>query len=367
MTGRFDRYRAPPQLAALVSRWTPPPRLYLQTADGVEEPQGRRGRRYWVVGRGLCRFFRVPLLADASAAHQAEALRLQFERLSPFVETGSHAHFGRDFASLWLWDAEAVRLAAESVGADLRRLRALPETALMAPAGSDVRLVATIDGFEGQSWIDGGLAASHWWPSLPDARQWLRFLRGASVPHDSPAPLAPQPVRLDWLDRPWTRDRAAGGKPLEQFDLRLAGAGIGVVLLLAYCYVGGEWLRLRHDVAAAATAIEARAQSDLPAAEARAAALDNLAAIQALHGLDRYPSQLALMARVASSLPKNETHLTAWNWDRGQLEVTVAANHPLDARFFVRSLEQIDGFKNVAAQRAGGDNSLNIRLVVEPR
>lgn len=47
--------------------------------------------------------------------------------------------------------------------------------------------------------------------------------------------------------------------------------------------------------------------------------------------------------------------------------MTVAADHPLDALYFVRSLEKIDGFKNVAAERAGGDNSLRIRLMVDPK
>lgn len=45
----------------------------------------------------------------------------------------------------------------------------------------------------------------------------------------------------------------------------------------------------------------------------------------------------------------------------------MAADHPLDALYFVRSLEKIDGFKNVGAERAGGDNSLQIRLAVDPK
>src|ERR1700722_9393945 len=146
---------ARPQLASLLSRLAPPPRFYLQTGEGVEEPQRRRGPRFWIVSRGLCRFFKVPLLAGATAAHQSDALTLQIERLSPFVDTASHAHFGPEFVGLWLWDAQAAGLAAETVGVDLARVRSLPETALRPPGQDDVRLVATLDGFEAQSWIKG--------------------------------------------------------------------------------------------------------------------------------------------------------------------------------------------------------------------
>jgi hypothetical protein len=126
-------------------------------------------------------------------------------------------------------------------------------------------------------------------------------------------------------------------------------------------------LRLIWDRSAVERQIVEHSAEAAPAVEARIAALDNAAAIRRVHQLDPYPSQLALMARVAEILPKNETHLTEWSYDRGQLEMTVAADHPLDAVFFVRALERVDRFKKVSVERAGGDNSLRIRLSVEPR
>jgi len=63
-------------------------------------------------------------------------------------------------------------------------------------------------------------------------------------------------------------------------------------------------------------------------------ALGNAAAIRRLHQLDPYPSQLALMARSPKSCQKTETHLAEWSYDRGQIEMTIAADHPLDAVFF---------------------------------
>jgi hypothetical protein len=351
----------------MLSRLSVPPRLYVQKADRVQQPTGRRGRRYWVVSRGLCRFFRVPLVPNAAVARQSEALALQIKRLAPFAETGSHHDLGTHFASLWLWDQRAVQQAAETVGVDLARISVLPETALRPPAADGVRLIETIEGVEAQSWIGGSLAASRWWATAPDSRAWTLFQRGASIAADRITSAPPSPARLDWLDHSWTRARSTSGFDVGRVDFRLVAVVSAAMLLIAYGYLGAEWLRLDRALSAVATEGAAVASASTPTRRARSAALDNAAVIRALQGLDRYSGQLAVFARVTEILPKNETHLTEWTWEHGQLEMTVAADHPLDALYFVRSLEKIDGFKNVAAERAGGDNSLRIRLTVDPK
>jgi len=353
-------------LAGLLSRLLPASRRYLHTSKGVRQPAGGHGRRYWVLSRGLCRFFRVPLLPEAAAARQLDALELQIERLSPFAETGSCHHFGAGFVSLWLWDQEAVRQAAEAIGVDAARLQVLPETALLPPAADGVRLIETLEGVEAQSWVAGSLAASRWWPTPPDTRAWMLFQRGASVAPERVSTALPPPVHLDWLDRPWPQSRGGGSFDIGRVDLRLVAAVVLAMLLIGYGYLGAEYLRLAHELSLVEAATAAQTRATQPELRARAKALENQAAIHALHDLDRYPGQLALMARVTEILPKNETHLAGWTWEHGQLELTVAADHQLDALYFVRSLQKIDGFGNVAAERAG-ENSLRIRLTVAPR
>ena len=149
--------------------------------------------------------------------------------------------------------------------------------------------------------------------------------------------------------------------------MRLAATGVGAMMLILFSYLGAEWLRVSGDLAATETAIAARASGAEPGMQARAEALENQAADLALIELDRFPTQLALMARVSEILPKNETHLTEWSYETGRLEMTVAADHPLDAVYFVSGLEKIDRFKGVAAERAGSDNSLHIRLTIDPK
>jgi len=350
----------------LMSPFAPRPRLYLQRATEIEEPSVRRGRRYWLVSRSLCRFFKIPRLADASTGRELEALRLQIERLSSFAATGSHFHFGVNFISLWLWDARVVGDAADAMGVDLRRVPVFPESALQPP-GEGARMIECLDGVEGQSWDQGTLVASRWWPTPPDSRNWVLFQRGAAVGPDRLTTNPPPAAALAWLARPWTNSPTDGWDQLANFDLRLAAAGVATVLLIGYGYLGAEWLRLAWDLNAVETRIAVHSAEVVPLVEARVAALDNAAVIRRLHEFDPYPSQLQLMTRVADILPKNDTHLTEWSYDRGQLQITVAADHPLDSVFFVRALERVDRFKAVSAERAGGDNSLRIRLTVEPR
>jgi len=350
----------------LMSRLASQPRMYLQRAGGIEEPVVARGRRYWAVSRSLCRFFKIPLLADASTGRQLEALRLQIERLSPFAETGSHFHFGENFINLWLWDSQVVGDAANEIGVDLRRASVLPESALQPP-GEGLRMIECLDGVEGQCWDRGSLVASRWWPTPPDSRSWVLFQRGAAVGPDRLTTDPPAAAALPWLARPWTNSRTDGWGGVVNIDMRFAAAAIAVLLVIGYAYLGAEWLRIISDRRSVERQIAAHSAEAAPATEARITALENAAAIRRLHQLDPYPSQLALMARVAEILPKNETHLTEWSYDRGQLEMTVGADHPLDSVFFVRALERVDRFTGVSVERAGGDNSLRIRLSVAPR
>ncbi len=351
---------------ALAARLSPAPRLFFETASGIEEPPPGRGRRYWVVARSLCRFFKVPLLPGASRGRQLDMLGLEVKRLSPFAETGWHLDLGADFAGIWLWDQGVTRAAATAVGLDIPRLRVVPEPAMLPPGDDEVRLIETLDGIEGQHWVAEHLVASRWWRDLPDDRAWLMFQRGASLAPDRLDRATPQPLRLPWLTRPWTTTRRPGSMDLARIDIRLVAASVAAAAMIVYGYQAAQWLRVSRDVAGLTDEIVRRSQAIEPLLEARTRALDNQSAIRVLHELDRFPSQLALMARVAEVLPRDRTRLTAWVYDRGQLELGIAADQPLDVVKLVRSLEGVDHFKSVAAERTGTNNSLRLRVTLDP-
>ncbi len=343
------------------------PRLYLHTKDGVRDPVGGSGPRYWIVARELCRFFQIPLMAEATVRQQLDALALQIERQSPFGETGHHFHLGTNFISLWLWDESVARAAAEATGVDLDGMRVVPETALLPRGGTGARLVATVNGVEGQSWSHGDLAASRWWPTVPDERSWVLFQRGAALPPDQITATIPTPLRLGWLDRPWTRMPSHGARALAETDMRLVAAVAAVLIVMVYGYLGAAWLRLTLDTRSARAESAEVLRRVAPIIEARSTALANEAAIDKLQKLDTMPGQLALMARIAKVLPRNEAFFTDWTFDRGQLQVTIAARRSLDAVYYVKSLEGVRGFTNVSAERSIGENTLRLHLTVEPK
>jgi len=153
---------------------------------------------------------------------------------------------------------------------------------------------------------------------------------------------------------------------LARVDIRLVAAAVAAAAMILYGYQGAQWLRVAREVAGVSDEIARRSQAIEPLLEARTRALDSQSAIRLLHDLDRFPTQLALMARVAEVLPPERTRLTAWVYDRGQLELGIAADQPLDVVKLVRSLEGIDHFKSVAAERTGAGNSLRLRVTLDP-
>ena len=339
-------------------------RIYLETLDGVQLPDNGRGRRYWVVSRGLCRFFPISLLGDVASANRRAALDLEIKRLSPFAETGSWVHLSPGFASVWLWDAEKTRAAGALVGVDVTRPRVLPEPALLPPIDAGLRLIEGLDGYEGQFWSDGGLSAGRWWPKLPDQRAWAHFQRGASVKPDAFTSVAPEPQRLDWMKRSWTRSRTTGPLDLSRLDMRLVLAGAVVAILAAYGYQGARYLHTRSAAAAAEREAEARASAVEPTLTARLQALDSMAAIGALRALNPYPGQLTLMARVAEVLPAQGARLEDWLYDRGRLEMSIASDAPVDLVKLIRSLEAGGVFRDVEAERTGNNNTLRLHASV---
>ena len=351
------------RLQSLAARLPRPRRLYLETADGVQLPGPGRGG-YWIISRGLCRFFRVPLLAGAARASQLDAIALEIRRLSPFEKTGSHFHFASGFAGIWLWDERATHAAAASVGVDIARLRVLPEPALLPSSQAGLRLIEGLEGVEGQYWSDGELIASRWWLRLPDERAWLFFQRGASVAPEQISPGVPVPLRLDWLERPWTKTRSSGAFDLARLDTRAMAAVVALLVVAGYGYYAAQYLHTKWSLASLSAEIDTRSAAIEPILRARSQALDNLTAIQSLNELKRFPGQLALMARVAEVLPATGARLDDWLYDRGQLELSIAGDQPLDVVRLVRSLEASGYFNTVAAERTANNNTLRLRAGV---
>ena len=332
---------------------------YLQYRDRTERPTTWLGRRYWVVSRALCGF-RVFSLPGTSRTDLKGFAAIKAREWAPYAEVGYHAHLTRDAARIWVWDAGRVRDAMLTTGVKTGRVAALPEAALQARASDGLHLVTCLEGLEGQLWSHGELQASRWWPEMPSLEQWLEFRRASGLTVDAltGSPPAENPP---WRRRPWTNSGGGSGIGMERRAPEAFVAGAGV-LLAAYSYLSGS---LAHD-AMSMSAVEKRLriaeQRSAPAIAERSKALANREFLDNFAQLDPYPSQFALFARVAEKLPPNGSRITAWSYQDGDLQFTILSQATPDVLFYVRTYSAVEGFSEVAADRADSERGLRIKL-----
>ena len=338
---------------------SPSPSSFLQYRDRIERPTRWRGRRHWVISRSLCAFrgFRLPSTARGDLRNFAA---IKAREWAPFVNVGYHLHLTDDAARIWAWDASRVADAMSSVGIARGRVAVVPETAVQARAEDGLRLLACLEGFEGQAWSEGELQASRWWPETPSRQQWRDFQRTAGVPLDplGDAPSVEAPV---WRLRPWTNSGEGLGSSIERRHRELMTAGAGV-LLAAYGYVGGSFAHHAQALSVIEDRVRTAEQQAAPVFRDRNQALGNREFLAAFENLNPHPSQLALLAGVAEKLPKNGVRIVAWAYQDGDLQITLLSPVPPDILFYVKTYSAVAGFTDVTADRADSDRSLRLKL-----
>lgn len=264
-----------------------------------------------MVPRAQLRYRRFEFEA-LSARQRAAAARIAVMRdalpgaLTRIAWVGSVAH-------VWSW------LPPSDVGAR-ERAGWMPETLLRGRADTDgPRLLALIEGVEGQVWKGGGLVASQWWPIAPAVDAWHRFLRSAGLSPGADARL-PTVSEAGWSP-PWARVRGATAGPdlLEAVAWRVVLAGVAVVL--------GWQVTAREEERDAHAALVARAEAlrlrATPILDARERADVARADVERLRALQRASSDYALMPAV--SLPLGEgARLAGWQRQGDVLKAKVA-------------------------------------------
>src|ERR1700730_8131905 len=201
---------------------------YLQYRDRTERPATWRGRRYWVVSRALCGF-RVFRLPGAARTDLKGFASIKAREWAPYADVGYHAHLTRDAARIWVWDAARVRDAMLATGVKPGRVAALPEVALQARASDGLHLVTCLEGVEGQSWSQGELQASRWWPEMPSPEQCVTLPPANGVSLD-PLTASPPAEPPRWRSRPWTNSGGGSGVGMERRAREALAAGAGLLL-----------------------------------------------------------------------------------------------------------------------------------------
>lgn len=157
------------------------------------------------MGREHCLF----LALDASnvpGKQRASFVHLAVKRAAPFADPAYDVAWTGGHAAVWFWSMARANAVLGDISS--RRVRFLAEPRFVGSAHSErIEVLAVSNGAEARVWKDGCLVANRWWPNVPEASDWGRFIRGAGVASSSPCPA---PLDAPISDRPWNRQTPTG-------------------------------------------------------------------------------------------------------------------------------------------------------------
>ena len=333
----------------------------LISADGGVGALGASGDL--TISRALCRFqfYRAP--SGLPVRDFAKAARLRAEADAPFAETGSLIVRAAGGAAIWYWDQ--AQIAALLANARNLAARIVPES-LQRGQGEGWRIIETKEGFEAQSWRDGGLIASTWRRRAFSAEQWRAFALSvedpaASAP-DTPPEVSRPPLAADkaWrsqrIGAPWSWREAEEGARM----LALCAAAIAAFTLGQAVHYDGLAHRdenvtqsLRVSIAADPGARRAKARMDLiDAYQHRMQTQDVMgAAAEALQALNTFAIEP-----------------TSWSIDGENLRLSVpysGADTPLHD--MITALENAPHIHNVTLDFVAGGETVAISAKLDTR
>jgi hypothetical protein len=298
---------------------------------------GPFGELQWVVPRADLQYRRIDF-STLPARQRAGAARIAARRHAA-GPARFHVAWKGAVAHLWTWterDAAGAGVAADAPW--------IPESLLRpAPAGDGLRLLQQVRGFEGQAWRNGDLQASQWWPGLPPADAWRRFIRGCGLgPEDAALPETETPR---WSD-PWAdggRAMAASPALLERWAWRAVAAT--VVLALGWQLAAEvRWRSAQSALETRMDTLRAKATPLLAAREEAERARDGIGSLQQLQ---QATSDYRLAARVIAPLPA-DTRLLEWQREGDKLQVAVKSSDA-DPRHFVSAYDHDPQLARVVA------------------
>ena len=311
---------------------------------------GALGGQQWVVPRAQCQYRRADLAA-VPPRQRAAAARLAATRYQPSPDAVVHAAWRRGIAHLWIWTSPLPEVASGEQ-------RWIPESLLRAPPESDgPRLLVAVRGCEGQVWEDGQLLQSQWWPVLPDADAWQRFLRAGGLDSGTAGP--PVPENLPWSDswgeggRDWLPGSTAGRE-------RLAWLVLGAVFAVALGWQVNGLARWGVASARLSAELESTRTQMAPVLAARERAEAAQAEAERLRGLQSGASDYELTARILAVQPAG-IRVNGWKRDANNLHVLLVGGDT-DPRKYVAAYAGQPDLADASATPMGGGMQLTFKL-----
>lgn len=287
---------------------------------------------------------------------------------TPFADSGYYVVWTDGLAMAFCWDAGRVGQAIADQGLKPARVRVIPETVLRPAADAGARLLACLQGYEGQIWAGSQLAQSRWWQEVPAIEDWLAFQRDAACPPEEQQASVPSPLELAFAEQAWGRAEGGYGFLVENWkDEKLAYFALALLLLPPTAWQAARLHNYRVAIEQLQAEYAALRQEAGPVAEARGQALQALARVQRLQALDPYPPQLELMAWVAEKLARPGDRLTEWSYQDGRLKFTLAASEDIQSSSAMVNTLQLSGlFDNVRSVASKSPKSISFEMDLLP-
>lgn len=339
-----------------------PVRRFIQCTARIEASKTRFGGLQWVLARPLYRFQTFEL-GQVPPKKRAQALKLELTQWTPFARTGYYIGWHDHQALVWCWDAEKVNQAIAAQGLKPHNASLMPESLLQTPAQDGLCLTQCAEGFEAQHWHSGHLERCRWMAQVPTPDEWLMFQRDAGIlPGDQQSqPPAPRPHHLN--RQPWVTEATLAGGTANELE-RLVLVMAAIVLLAPTLWLGFSLLKLQASTAHLRDQQAQLQREAEPLLVARGQALDFQARLNSLVALNTFPSQLALMSQVAQLLPNDKSFLKDWDFQQGQLKLTVSAGTDISTTFLIGALQQSGPFRDVKAIAGQDPKSVTFQMTV---
>lgn len=338
------------------------PNSQLSASSGLKRQSGRLERlilgERLIISRELCHFETMPVVAGGQSLRTYEVAKLSAKARTPISDPQFYFDWGQDRVGIWSWPKSVVEELADFEG------EILPETVLHPPLDEGERLVAAIDGFEGQVWRNRQLVASRWWPSYPSAFEWAGFLRTSRVPPTSLE--APQTAEsLEFLTRPVNPQPYAA--MLERFRAihwRDITALALVLVLVPGLFLLGQWTHLSMARSSVTEDLDQLSQqtAEISAARQSAMSASNELALYAASLNRRHPA--ALLASVSEELSRFSVSLNAFEQTEDGLTLDLSTTEDFAPESLVRAMENNALFNGVSLEpgRSSGQWTLTARL-----
>jgi hypothetical protein len=313
------------------------PRRYQQRLADVIPPTNGNGRREWIISRALCHY-RCFDLREIPINRRDAVLEMQIQQWNPFEQCNSFSVWNQGVAQTWVWDSSKIETA--QIEQNLKNPYNFPETLLRPKLENGVQLLQCLDGIEGQIWRNHVLIASRWWSEIPDITTWQNFLRSQNALEFVDVPLQNTP----FLEQAWGKSRSAFRSSGLLQERWLVGV-LSIVFLIALIWEGTfvyKWQSAYSNLQSEIAILNDKAN---PILEAKSQTINEQKHVERLLGLNVYPNNLELMAKIAEKIPQN-IKIIEWHYQMGEVSFSIEGT-PIEPSYYVSTYQAIPPFSDV--------------------